>query len=430
MAHSLPGKLRELRRARGWSLAEAARRAGIGKSTLSEWECGRHRPPVVLLGELLTVLEASPLDRAALLGPSAGSAEWEALALPQAESVRPVFADVIYGLRLRAGFSQARLAAALGLSQAAVSRWEAGLTGPTDDHLRELTRILQLTPGEAAALADTRGTNGNPLWEALLSRPDPADPAELFPAYEQLGEREETLRLLCAAHAARRRALVDARWAETYLDLAERYAGSLMRSRRDRELGVWCRQTVHLLGRQYPRSPCTQRLAVMGVLAEHRLRVVPTSRAVRLVRWGEWFHDGSREWGAGIAGAIYYENGDFEAAHHFLKQLVKGMERTEVMGEALSVAAGRLLDIGRRGEAVEVLERFWEKHWATSVPGDPYALMPLVTGARIYAALGDPRQAAQLLTDAERQLLRCDIGAQPASVNRMEAMIRQRWNEL
>ncbi|MFC3244255.1 helix-turn-helix domain-containing protein [Gordonia humi] len=66
-----PGdRLRELRAARALSLSELARRAGVGKATLSEIESGRRNPTVETLYALCAPLDV-PLT--ALLGESPGA---------------------------------------------------------------------------------------------------------------------------------------------------------------------------------------------------------------------------------------------------------------------------------------------------------------------------------------------------------------------
>lgn len=63
--------LAELRRARGWSAAELARRAGVGKATLSEIEAGRRNATLETLFALTTALSV-PLSQP-LLGAEAQS---------------------------------------------------------------------------------------------------------------------------------------------------------------------------------------------------------------------------------------------------------------------------------------------------------------------------------------------------------------------
>ena len=63
-------RLRELRAARGFSLSELARRAEVGKATLSEIESGRRNPTIETLYALCAPLDV-PLT--ALLGESPGA---------------------------------------------------------------------------------------------------------------------------------------------------------------------------------------------------------------------------------------------------------------------------------------------------------------------------------------------------------------------
>ena len=71
MTDTGPGlRLRELRAARGLSLSELARRAGVGKATLSEIESGRRNPTVETLYAVCAPLDV-PLT--ALLGETPGA---------------------------------------------------------------------------------------------------------------------------------------------------------------------------------------------------------------------------------------------------------------------------------------------------------------------------------------------------------------------
>lgn len=51
-------------------------------------------------------------------------------------------------LRTAAGLSQAQLAKLVGVSQATVSRWEAGVMTPNADKLRSLARALGVKTGD------------------------------------------------------------------------------------------------------------------------------------------------------------------------------------------------------------------------------------------------------------------------------------------
>ncbi|MFF7183191.1 helix-turn-helix domain-containing protein [Streptomyces sp. NPDC008121] len=61
LAAHVGSRLRELRKVRGWSLSELARRSGIGKGTLSELESGGRNPTLETLYALTTAL-GTPLS--------------------------------------------------------------------------------------------------------------------------------------------------------------------------------------------------------------------------------------------------------------------------------------------------------------------------------------------------------------------------------
>ena len=50
--------------------------------------------------------------------------------------------------REKEGLSQRELAAAIGVSQAAVAQWETGAVEPTLDNLRKAAEVLNCKPGD------------------------------------------------------------------------------------------------------------------------------------------------------------------------------------------------------------------------------------------------------------------------------------------
>ena len=55
------------------------------------------------------------------------------------------FGNYIYTLRTRAGLSQSELAAAIGVSNKAVSNWEVGKAKPSIEVIRKLANLFQLS---------------------------------------------------------------------------------------------------------------------------------------------------------------------------------------------------------------------------------------------------------------------------------------------
>ncbi len=79
MHQSLPHKLRVLRTQKGWTLVEAARRAGVGRDTLSDLERGRQHPVAPTLAKIAKgygvpveelLEEPVPLGEASEAGPA------------------------------------------------------------------------------------------------------------------------------------------------------------------------------------------------------------------------------------------------------------------------------------------------------------------------------------------------------------------------
>ncbi len=140
--------LRNARLASGRSLADIAREAEIGKSTLSTWERDLRQPCVPELDAVLRALGAPPEARAQALAMIDAPRAARALGAPG--RFRP---DLMAALRSRAGLSQGDLAQRLGFHGSAVSRWEHGHDEPSASMLRRFTEAVGAEAGEHEALA-------------------------------------------------------------------------------------------------------------------------------------------------------------------------------------------------------------------------------------------------------------------------------------
>ncbi len=99
------GRLRELRRAKGWSQHDLSVRAGVqGASVVSAWETGAAVPHPETLRRLAKVLGVDPESLLFRSGSPLGLAE----------------------LRVVRGLSRRALAASSGVSLTTLSRWESG----------------------------------------------------------------------------------------------------------------------------------------------------------------------------------------------------------------------------------------------------------------------------------------------------------------
>ncbi|THA50142.1 helix-turn-helix domain-containing protein [Streptomyces sp. A1136] len=106
LAARVGSRLRQLRKVRGWSLSELARRSGIGKGTLSELESGGRNPTLETLYCLTTALEV-PLSTVLYgLTPNAeiSGRAVDAILTDRFESDAAV--SETYRIRIRAGITQ------------------------------------------------------------------------------------------------------------------------------------------------------------------------------------------------------------------------------------------------------------------------------------------------------------------------------------
>ena len=112
--------LRKARLRSGVSLAALARALGVGESAARGWE------------------------RQSVVPPARAAEILQALAHLQAgtrSSVSPRAAARLRALRVTVGWSQARLATALGVSQSTISNWESG-DGLSHENARRIYRLL------------------------------------------------------------------------------------------------------------------------------------------------------------------------------------------------------------------------------------------------------------------------------------------------
>ncbi len=139
-------RLRRLREARQLSLSELARRARIGKATLSELESGQRNPTLETLYALTTALEV-PLSAAI---PRVGEGETEALRGAAVDAVLVArFDDTeatteLYRLAIRHGRRQTSPAHAAGVTEHLIVFAGTAVVGPA-------TAPLELDPGASGA---------------------------------------------------------------------------------------------------------------------------------------------------------------------------------------------------------------------------------------------------------------------------------------
>ncbi len=323
---TLGAALRSLRRSRNLSLSEAAARAGASKAALGAWEAGTRQPRGPALARLLTALGADDRTKARLL----------TLADPQ--HARIVLADspfalsvdigmVLRAMRERRGATQADLARKLGVSQATVSRWEAGDDAPSTETLHALGFALGAAAEETLALASAAGHGGGGLPDAPEAAPSRMRPYNTpYPLWEAmfLGWEAELTR----------RAARDPRWdAALVLALAHR-SSWLAEEERYGEIAPVARRAIALATTPEARYHAVPALAALAD-ADRRLGRGHASAAELAGAWASRLPDSQfRAWmirqrgmslvrmGRTSEGLTLVERSahlDVEAASHFLE---------------------------------------------------------------------------------------------------------------
>lgn len=148
----LGAQLRSMRRARGLSQGELARRAGVNDSTVSRWESGKFTPAIPELEAVLTALGAESWERRTVLQAFDAPRALRRLREVAGAAAPPVSGDLLWAIRLRKGWTQSQAAQAVGVSQTQITRWERGETWPDAAKLHALCWHLNAHPDEVAAL--------------------------------------------------------------------------------------------------------------------------------------------------------------------------------------------------------------------------------------------------------------------------------------
>lgn len=178
--------LQELRTAKGVTTADLALRANLRRATLSDWQNGKRVPRLPELEMVLTALEASEPQRCRALdlikAPRAvqklrGQAAKSEQELIDLAGHLPHGGDLLRALRLRKGWTQAQIAAAIAVQQTSIARWERSEIWPSPERLHALCYALDAHEAEIVALtsgrfslADGRGTPTEETIAADLHR--------------------------------------------------------------------------------------------------------------------------------------------------------------------------------------------------------------------------------------------------------------------
>lgn len=159
MAELVGTLLWEMRSAANLTLGKLAQQAGVSKAALSRWEAGLCQPRVSELEAVLDALNASPAQRAlALARIDAPRALRQLRHSPAPDSPgSPLTAgDLLRAMRGRSGWTQEQVAERLGVSGAAVARWELGERLPDAQQMQALCYALGAREEEIIALTSGR----------------------------------------------------------------------------------------------------------------------------------------------------------------------------------------------------------------------------------------------------------------------------------
>lgn len=173
MANELGAYLRQLRKTRHLTLAQAAEGGGISRVTLNRWETRKHLPRLPELEAVLTVLGATHAQRrealALLEAPRAQSRVREditAFARQTGMGSMPSAGDLLRAMRLRRGMSLEQVAAHIGVSTRTLRFWEKTEVWPSVAQLHTLCYFLGAEEREVVAL--TCGQFATPYSTAAL----------------------------------------------------------------------------------------------------------------------------------------------------------------------------------------------------------------------------------------------------------------------
>lgn len=331
--------LREIRKRRGLDLAEAARIAGLGRSTLYQWEAGLRLPRGGPLERLLNALDAPERLRAELI--AWADPRHAQIALAGRPLGAPVgLGQVLRAMRLRRGLTQAEAARASGVSQAAFARWEGGGDVPGADALHAAAFALGASPEEAVALSFAQGGAGEGA-----ATPEEAVHASIAVRMEQQS-LHEALQLGIEADAWRR-SLRDPRWDVAVTSAMAKRAYRYLLDGRLAEAEATAAEAVRRARRPEARSEAVMALEVLERLA--RWRGAPLGPTIRLAEaWVESIpagptpEGGSKVWAAKVAARARAAAGDLAGAMEIAAKIPDWLAR-EIDGEPFEFQVDREL---------------------------------------------------------------------------------------
>jgi transcriptional regulator with XRE-family HTH domain len=154
-APTLAAHVRDWRATHGLTHGDLARRLGVARTTVRNWELGR-RPQPLQLEALARLFGWDDVTARMVAGE-------DRVRTKQTSGGRN--ASPLCRARLAAGLTMTQVANRVGVTPACVSRWENGLRRPSPTHLPALTRALRVTPERLAALLESSPTG---RWDGVV----------------------------------------------------------------------------------------------------------------------------------------------------------------------------------------------------------------------------------------------------------------------
>ncbi len=313
---TLAALLGGLRKSRGLGLTEAARRAGLGRTTLYQWETGLRAPRGKPLERLLDALGAPERLRAEALAKA--DPRHARLALDRRPLGRPVaLGQVIRAMRLRRGLTQTDAARACGVGQSAFARLERGDDVPDAATLHAVGFALNGSPEETVALSLAQGGAGD--------APKTPEEAVYASIDLRLGQESlhEVLQLGIEADAWWR-SLRDPRWDVVVTSAMAKRALRYLYDGRLADAEATASEAVRRARRPEAKSEAVMALAVLERLS--RERGDPPGRTIRVAEaWAEAIpvgptpEGGSKAWATKLAARARGRAGDLKGALESLR---------------------------------------------------------------------------------------------------------------
>ncbi|MFZ4507884.1 MAG: helix-turn-helix transcriptional regulator [Fimbriimonas sp.] len=141
-------ELQALRLGRGLSLSALASRAGIAKSTLSDWEKGKKQPGPEHLQKVLESLRADPAAMSRLVLSLPGNV----LPTPLPYGAPVSLGQILRAIRSREKRTQAGVAELAGVRQSAVAKWESGESQISSDSKARILQAFGASESEIGAI--------------------------------------------------------------------------------------------------------------------------------------------------------------------------------------------------------------------------------------------------------------------------------------